>query len=196
MDFYCSRVRRMLRTPSPLQEKCPKSEGPPATPEETPFHQDLYCQIASKSRILDSDYNDFRRRFQLCSPQVLNPRPDGSHPLRFCKIIGNLGKMRLEIKCYLISWCQMSSLVTPDASADFPTCPGSISRTLISHDFWWILGVLMWGLWNLEKSDMVRSTLLQGTRFRNQGVLTQVGERPLFTKSPMVNRIQMKHSRH
>ena len=30
---------------------------------------------------------------------------------------------------------------------------------------------------------VVRSTLLQGASFRNQGILTQVGEIPLFTKS-------------
>ena len=33
---------------------------------------------------------------------------------------------------------------------------------------------------------MVRSTLLQGTSFRNRCILMQVRERPLFTKCPMV----------
>ena len=34
--------------------------------------------------------------------------------------------------------------------------------------------------------DMVRSTLLQVTSFRNQGVFRQHGERPHFTKCPVV----------
>ena len=36
-------------------------------------------------------------------------------------------------------WCQIVSLVIPDALAHLLTCPGSFSRSLISVDFWWIL---------------------------------------------------------
>ena len=42
----------------------------------------------------------------------------------------------LEIKFYDISWCQISSLVTPDTPGSLHTCTGSFSRSLF---FWWIL---------------------------------------------------------
>jgi hypothetical protein len=51
----------------------------------------------------------------------------------------------LEIMFYEVSWCLMSSLVTPNTQGSLHTCPGSISRSLICDDFWWISGVLMWG---------------------------------------------------
>ena len=50
-----------------------------------------------------------------------------------------------ETKFYDVSWCQMSSLVTPDTLGSLHTCPGSFSRSLIVDDFWWISGVLRWG---------------------------------------------------
>ena len=49
-----------------------KTEGPQATGEKAPFREASYGQIVSKWRILDSYSNDFRRRFQLCSPQDLD----------------------------------------------------------------------------------------------------------------------------
>ena len=49
----------------------------------------------------------------------------------------------LQVKFYEISWCQLSSLVTPDTLGSLHTCPGSFSRSLTFDDFWWISGVLM-----------------------------------------------------
>ena len=57
---------------SPPGDKFQKSGGLRASMANTPFHQHFKRQILSKWRILDIDYNDFQRRFQLCPSQVLN----------------------------------------------------------------------------------------------------------------------------
>ena len=92
-----------------------------------------------KWRILDINYDDFRRRFQLCPPQVLNPTTYAEAQQRFCQ---NL-EIFLEIKFYYVSWCQMSSLVTPHTVGSLHMCLGSFSRSLISDDFWCISGVVI-----------------------------------------------------
>ena len=117
---------------SPPSHKFQISGDSPASGGETPFHQVSYCQIVSKCIILDSDCNDFRRRFQLCPPQVLNPSADGWDPRRF---IQNLQIFMRMNSFYGVSWCQLSSLVAPDTLWSLHTNPGSFSRSLIFDDF-------------------------------------------------------------
>ena len=80
-----------------------KSEGPHATGGMTPFHQVSHCEIVFKSIILDSRYNDFRRRFYLCPPQVLNHTTDGGLPPQFCEILENLEQMDFLKSCFVKS---------------------------------------------------------------------------------------------
>ena len=70
----------MLRMDAPSL-KIWRSSSSRARPFGNPF---LRIQIVSKWRILDSRRDDFRRRFQLHPPQVLNHTTDGEHPQRFC----------------------------------------------------------------------------------------------------------------
>ena len=51
----------------------------------------------------------------------------------------------LHITFYEVSWCQMQSLVTPHTSTRTQPCPGSLSRTLFSHEFLANSCVLKWG---------------------------------------------------
>ena len=75
---------------SPPVGKFQKSERPPAAVVETHVHLVSYGQIVFKRRILDIDYDDFRRRFQLCPPQVLNQSAEGETLLRFSQNLGDL----------------------------------------------------------------------------------------------------------
>ena len=90
----------------------------------------------------------FRCRFHLCSLQVLNPTTDVEHKTSdycFVRILQSWEFRLLEITFCEVSWCQLPSLVIPNALASLPTCPGVFSRTWISDDFWLISGVLVWG---------------------------------------------------
>ena len=65
--------------------KFQKSEGPTAAVVETTSHKVSYGQIVPKWRNLDSNPNDFRLRFQLCPPQVLNATTYAETQPRFCE---------------------------------------------------------------------------------------------------------------
>ena len=70
---------------SPPGGKFQKSGGPHARGGKTSFLHVFYCQIVSKWRILHSDCDDFRRRFHLCPPHVLNQSAGGRTQPRFCQ---------------------------------------------------------------------------------------------------------------
>ena len=59
------------------------------------------------------------------------------HRHNFVRILRFFNEHRLlEIQFYDVSWCQMSSLVTPHTLGSLHTCPGPFSRSLIFDDFW------------------------------------------------------------
>ena len=49
----------------------------------------------------------------------------------------------LQITCYRISWCQISSLVIPNADASLPASPRWFLTSSMSHYFWVVSGVAM-----------------------------------------------------
>ena len=55
-----------------------KSEGPHESMVETPFSRRFLRSYRIKMKNLDIDHDDFRRTFQLCPPEVLNARTEGT----------------------------------------------------------------------------------------------------------------------
>ena len=76
-----------------------KSEGLRTSGLETPFHQDSYCQIVSKWRSHDSNYNDVRRTFKMCPSQVSIPSAHVGRDQHFWRDLGNLGKNDVFALC-------------------------------------------------------------------------------------------------
>ena len=60
--------------------------------KKPPFRQVSFGRIVSTWRILDIDPDDFRRRFQLCPPQILNPTTAGDTHPQFWQHLENLEK--------------------------------------------------------------------------------------------------------
>ena len=62
-----------------------KSEGPPVAGGVLSEIRFSEIKLYPNEAILDADYNDFRLRFQLCPPQVLNPSTGVEDLPRFCQ---------------------------------------------------------------------------------------------------------------
>ena len=115
-----------------------------------------------------------------------------------------LGILRISTSWNQVLWCLAVSYVIPghswcqSKSSHVTWC---ILKIIDSDDFWWI-SVLEWGECFAPPThpqdgcpkylQMVRSTLLQWTSFRNQGVLWV---RTIGNLDLKANRIQMKNSR-
>ena len=151
-------------------------------------------------------YNDIHRRLQLCPPQVLNPSAAGRTQQHFRQNLTDLEKLEflksIFMNTYDIKYDPWLCLMLQQ----FPIhVLVHAQEHCLVYDFLWI-SCVPWRRvrrtpppfckrecpklrkvisWN----KMVRSTLLQGTSFKSQGIIQQVGPDHWKVRSQKSNRI-------